>query len=152
MRNHAWHFSALGCTLLLSAAASFAALDGDISSIQADQAHMQGSLRVTPASVYTLHEIHAPTGVKVREYLSPGGKVFGVAWDGPTMPDLKQLLGANFEAYAQAAKTQNQHGHGPLIVHEGNLIVEIGGRMRFHTGRAYLSDQLPAGVHAEDVR
>jgi Protein of unknown function (DUF2844) len=142
----------VGCGLLISAMASFAALGGDVSTVQADQVHLQGSLRVTPASVYTLHEIQAPTGVTVREYVSPAGKVFAVAWQGPTIPDLKQLLGANFEAYAQAAKTQNQHGHGPLIVHQGSLVVEIGGRMLFHTGRAYLSDQLPAGVRVEDIR
>ena len=76
---------------------AFAELGGDASSVQADQAYMQASLRTTTAQAYTVHEIQAPTGIIVREYVSPtSGKVFGVAWQGPWPPDMRQILGNYF--------------------------------------------------------
>src|ERR1039458_7912212 len=73
----------LSATMLMIALPAFAGLGEDVSSVQADQAHMQGNLRVTQAQVYTVHEIQAPTGIVVREYVSTSGKVFAVAWQGP---------------------------------------------------------------------
>jgi hypothetical protein len=34
-----------------------------------------------------------PEGTSVRRYVSPAGKVVAVAWKGPVMPDLRQVLG-----------------------------------------------------------
>jgi hypothetical protein len=116
-------------------------------------AHMQGSLKSTNMAAYTLHEIQTPAGTVVREYMSSTGKVFAVAWKGPWLPDLKQLLGTNFETYQQAAQAPNRRvGHAPVSVHQANLVVEQGGHMRAFAGRAYLVDQLPAGVSAESIR
>ena len=85
-----------------------ASLGGDATSVQADQARMQGSLQKTSANSYEVHEIQASTGVAVREYVSPAGKVFAVTWQGPFHPDLRQVLGAYFEQYAQGTQA-NQH-------------------------------------------
>ena len=60
--------------------------------MQADRAHMQGSLRTTQTETFTLHQIPAPTGIVVREYVSASGKVFAVAWHGPWPPDMRQIL------------------------------------------------------------
>jgi len=137
----------------LASLPSFAALGEDVSSVEADQAHINASLRVSQSSAYTVHELRAPAGVVVREFASPAGRIFAVSWKGPSLPDLRQLLGSHFEDFQQAAQSQNAQGrHGPLFVRQNGLIVEMGGHMRDHTGRAYLPDQLPAGVHAEDLR
>ena len=53
-------------------------------------------MRVTSSDTYTVHEMRASTGTTVREYVSASGKVFGVAWEGPTLPDLRQVLGVYF--------------------------------------------------------
>jgi hypothetical protein len=140
-------------TLLLWSAPTYAYLGGDASSVQADVAHMQGSLKSTSTATYTLHEIQTPAGTVVHEYVSSTGKVFAVAWKGPWLPDLKQLLGSNFETYQQAAQAPNRRvGHAPVFVHQANLVVQQGGHMRAFAGRAYLVDQLPAGVSAESIR
>jgi hypothetical protein len=107
---------------------------------------------MTQTASYTMHELQSPTGMAVREYLSPAGKVFAVAWHGPWRPDLQQLLGSHFEEYLQALQAQNPRRHAPLYVHQGNLVVQLGGHMRDFIGRAYLSDQIPEGVRAEDIR
>lgn len=120
--------------------------------MQADQAHIQASRQVTATQNYTLHELRSPTGV-IREYASPSGKVFAVSWHATALPDMKQLLGSHFEEFQQAAQAQNRSGrHGPLIVHELGLVVEFGGHMRDFSGRAYLPDQIPSGIHAEEIR
>jgi len=115
---------------------------------------MAGRLRTTQTQGYAVHEIQAPTGTVVREYVSPAGKVFGVAWQGPWPPDMRQILGSNFEQYQQAAQAQaNQHvGRRPLMVDQPGLVVHAGGHMRSFAGHAYIPDLLPQGVSAEAIR
>jgi len=139
--------------MLLWSLTCFATLGGDVSSVQADVAHLAGSLRVTPNAAYAVHEIHTPTGMTVREYISPAGKIFAVAWQGPWPPDLQQLLGPYFAQFQQAVHSAKQRaGRTPLAVHRGNLVVEHAGHMRSFVGRAYLTDQIPAGVNPESIR
>lgn len=131
-----------------------ASLGGDMTSVQTDQAKMQGTLRTTSSDSYTVHEIQASTGVAVKEYVSPAGKVFAVTWQGPFHPDLRQLLGTYFDQYAQAVQAQraNRRGHGPLLIQQPGLVVQMAGHMRSFSGRAYVPQMLPAGIHAEDIR
>jgi hypothetical protein len=133
---------------------AWAALGGDIASVQADQVHMQGTRRVTTAAAYTVHEIQGASGTGVREYVSSEGKVFAVAWQGPYLPDMRQLLGSSFEQYAQAAKAQRstRMRRGPRLIEEPGLTVEMSGHPRSFSGRAYIPGMLPQGVPAEDIR
>ncbi|HXA48221.1 MAG TPA: DUF2844 domain-containing protein, partial [Burkholderiaceae bacterium] len=72
---------------------AFAGLGEDVSSIQADQMHMKGTARVLRSELnYTVKEMQMPSGTLVREYVASNGIIFGVAWNGPTMPDLHQLM------------------------------------------------------------
>jgi hypothetical protein len=143
-----------GAAILIAPAAAFAALGGDFSSVQADQAHMQGSLRTTQTQAYTVHEIQGATGTVVREYVSPSGKVFGVAWQGPWPPDMRQILGNSFEQFQQAAQAQasSRSGRRPLRIDQPGLVVHAGGHMRSFAGHAYIPDLLPQGVTAEAIQ
>jgi hypothetical protein len=144
----------ISATMLISLPA-FAGLGDDVSSVQADQVHMQGSLRTTQAQAYTVHEIQAPTGIVVREYVSPtSGKVFAVAWQGPWPPDMRQILSNYFRQYQQAAQAQatSRAGRHPLLIQEPGLVVQAGGHMRSFAGRAYVPEMLPQGVSAEAIR
>jgi hypothetical protein len=133
---------------------AFAALGGPAASVQADQSHMQGTLRTTQAASYSIQEIQAATGVTVREYVSSSGKVFAVAWHGPWPPQMQQLLGTYFDQYMQAVKAQaSAHtARRPLLIEQPGLVVESGGHMRSFSGRAYIPDMLPQGVSAEAIR
>jgi len=135
-------------------AVAFAALGGDESSVQADQAQMRASLRTTRAAAFTVHELQAPDGHLVREYLSPSGTVFGLAWQGPSKPDLHQLLGTHFDELMQAAQAAQakRRGHGPLVVNLPGMVVVSGGHMRAFSGRAYLPQSLPEGVSADAIQ
>src|SRR5438105_10114784 len=70
---------ALLSSIVLTAAVAtpaFAALGGDSATVQADVARMKGALRITSSAGVTVHEITTSYGTVVREYLTPGDKVF----------------------------------------------------------------------------
>jgi hypothetical protein len=144
----------MGLIILVAAFPAWAALGGDTASIQGDQLQMQGTRQTISAPSYTVHEIQAATGVVVREYVSSSGMVFGVAWHGPWLPDLRQLLGSYFEQYVQAAKAQSGAGmrRRPLMIEQPGLVVQSGGHLRAFSGKAYVPDMLPTGVRAEDIQ
>ncbi len=142
----------LGLLLPLLSAPALAGLGGDLASIEADRAAMQGSaLRTIAAAGHTVHETTLPSGTVVREFASPSGTVFAVAWDGPFLPDLRRLLGTHFAAYADGVREQTDL-HGQRTVQQPDLVVRSAGRMRAFSGQAYLPTQLPAGARLEDIR
>ncbi len=128
-----------------------AELGGDAASIDRDQVRMQAQLKVARAPLYTVHEMRAPTGIMVREYVARAGNVFAVAWQGPWLPDMRQLLGPYFQQYSQAARAR-RGGHGPLLIHEPGLMVQVAGHPRSFAGRALLPQMVPAGVAVESLR
>jgi hypothetical protein len=140
--------------ILVAALPVWGALGGDVSSVQTDQLHMQGTRQMTAKQSYTVYELRAATGTVVREYASPTGTVFAVAWQGPWLPDMRQLLGSYFEQYAQAAKTQSgaRMGRRPLMIEQPGLVVESGGHPRAFVGKAYVPEMLPQGVRAEELQ
>jgi hypothetical protein len=141
-------------SLLLLAPLAFASLGGDLNSVMTDQIHFQGSVNTNEMSSYTVHEIRPQTGIVIREYVSPAGKVFAVSWRGQWMPDLRQLLGSYFQQFSDAAKAQKASytGRRPLQITQPDFVLIHGGRMRSYAGKAYLPQLLPAGVTAEDIQ
>ncbi|HTZ96055.1 MAG TPA: DUF2844 domain-containing protein [Terriglobales bacterium] len=139
-------------TLALSMPA-FAALGGDEASVEADRAQMNATVEVTKADNYSVHEMKTSTGV-IREYVSSDGRVFGVAWSGQFIPDMRQLLGTYFQQYSAGVKAQHDAGPGrrPLSIQQPNLVVVNTGHMRSFRGRAYDPGLLPQGVAATAVR
>jgi Protein of unknown function (DUF2844) len=133
---------------------AFATLGGSLDSVQADQAHFKANIRITETGVYTIHELTTPTDIVVREYISHGGKVFGVSWRGPFIPDMQQLLGGYFPQYVLAARAERERhvGRVPLNIQLPGLVIQTGGHMRSYFGRAYDPQLLPAGASSDDVR
>lgn len=132
-----------------------ASLGGSASSVTADRVKMQAALlRIQAAQAYTLHEIQSATGTTVREYVSSSGDVFAVAWDGPAMPDLRQVLGDYFASYQSAveASRATRRARGPLAIDTGDFVIQVSGHMRSFSGRAYLKRLMPASVQASAIR
>jgi len=147
-------FVALTLLMVMTSLPAIAALGGDVSTVQTDQVHMQGSLRITQSGTYAVHEIQSPSGIVVREYVSPAGKIFGIAWQGPWMPDMQQLLGDYFPQYADGAQAQAKErpGHRPLQVVQPGFVLQLFGHMRSFTGRAYVPGMVPPGTSPEVIR
>lgn len=113
------------------------------------QAHVQSEQH----SGYMLHELQSASGTTVREYVSPSGTVFAVAWKGPYPPNLLRLLGTQYEQYEQAMKTPSgRASHGPVTIRMPNLVVQLSGHMGDYSGRAYIPDKLPSGMDLESIR
>jgi hypothetical protein len=144
----------MAAALVATAAPAWGSLGGDAASVQADQIHLQGTRTLKAANSYTVHEIQAASGTVVREYVSAAGKVFAIAWHGPWMPDMRQLLGSYFDQYAQANQAQRgaRMRRGPILINQPGLVVQIGGHQRAFAGRAYVPEMLPSGVSAENIQ
>lgn len=145
--------AALGIALLARSIAmpAFAALGEDAASIENDRAQMKGQSRLTSVAGYSVQEIQLPSGTIVREYISPGGKVFAVSWHGPAIPDLQQTLGTYFEQYKAAAGT-SRGGHHHLTVRQPDLVAHAGGHMRAWAGQAYVPSLLPPNFSVDDIK
>ncbi|WP_090682922.1 DUF2844 domain-containing protein [Paraburkholderia phenazinium] len=127
-----------------------AALGQNVGSIANDQVLMHATAHsATSQAAYTVHLITLPSGTVVREYVAPGGTVFGVAWEGPTLPDLKTTLGAAFDQYVAATATRRAT---PVAVSNSDLVVVSGGHLRAFAGHAYLPQAVPAGVDVSVIQ
>lgn len=135
---------------LLFAVPSWAVLGEHEQSVNADQQRMHGERRSIPQQGYTMHEISAPDGMVVKEYVAASGIVFGVSWRGPTLPDLKNLLGTYFPEFQQSAGSGPRHR--ALAVRTDRLVVQSSGHMRDFRGRAYVTSLIPPQVTEEAVQ
>jgi len=106
------------------------------------------------ASSYTVSTTTLPVGTVVNEYVGADGVVFGVAWQGPRIPDLPKLLDSYFSQYVQGIQNQraNGGGRGPVSVTGSALVVRSGGHMGSFAGQAYLPPALPVGVSPSDIK
>src|SRR5271166_3765054 len=134
----ALHWALAGAFLLALSAPAFAVLGDNAASVLTDQARMKGTLRSVDNQTYVMHEITASSGAKVREYVTPGGAVFGVAWEGQFPPNFEQLMGPYYqqaqEAIAQK-KAAQQAGQaprrrGPVFIDTPGLVFAQSGHMR----------------------
>jgi uncharacterized protein DUF2844 len=139
--------------LLLLSFRAHASLGGGTDSIDADRAAIKGTVQPRQGAGYSVHEIHGATGTVVREYVSPGGTVFAVGWQGQFTPDLQQLLGPYFDMYVAGVKAQKASyiGRRPLTLKLPGLVVERRGHLRAESGRAYIPEQVPPGVKVEEL-
>lgn len=135
--------------LAVTAFPAWATLGGSVESVATDQSRLHAKRAVVEKQDYTVHEITSDDGTVIREYVTPAGKVFGVSWTGPTIPDLTQLLGT-YNAEFQASVHSKRVRRSAAVVHNSDLVVESSGHMRSFHGRAYLNSMLPSGV-TEDV-
>ncbi len=100
---------------------------------------------------YSVQEINSAS-VTVREYISPSGVVFGVAWNGLIRPDLTQLLGSYAVEYRQVLRrTPRARGRRSLRIKTDNIVVEQWGHMRNLRGRAYVPALIPPGVSVYEI-
>jgi Protein of unknown function (DUF2844) len=136
-------------SILAAALPAGATLGGSAESVVTDQSKFHAKRAVVQMRGYTVHEIAGDDGSLIREYVTPAGKVFGVSWTGPTIPDLAQLLGTYNTEFQDSLRSKRGRRNA-AVVHNSDLVVESAGHTRAFHGRAYLNSLLPSGV-AEDV-
>ncbi len=130
-----------------------AALGGRVDSVATDKIQLRAQLRAAPSNGYSVHTLQTDSGITVREYVSAQGVVFAVAWKGPNLPDLTQLLGDYFPAFRSAMDERRARGiRGPVALRQNDLVVESNGHMRAFSGRAYVPSLLPPQVSIAEIQ
>lgn len=146
-----------GCMVLVAALASsqwaHAVLGESADTITADRKALQAVHRATtPHDGYTVEEV-VSDATAVREYVSPSGVVFGIAWNGYVHPDLAQLLGSYRGEYSAARqKAAGLIGRTRQQLVTDNIVVEMWGHMRDLQGRAYVPSLVPACVSVDEIK
>lgn len=130
-----------------------ATLGESVDSIEADRNALLAVQRATTVRMgYTIQEIKSDSTV-VREYVSPSGVVFGIAWNGLIHPDLMLLLGSYASEYQEALlQTLRNPGRRPLQVKTNRVVVQKWGHMRNLQGRAYAPALIPPGVSVDEIQ
>jgi len=105
--------------------------------------------RLTPAgAAYTHVQRQLDSGTTVHEYADASGTVFAVAWSGPFLPDLRELLGASFGALSATA---GKGRTSAVSVSRPDLMLVSAGHMGAFEGRAWLPPRLPAGFNPRQL-
>jgi hypothetical protein len=144
---------ALSAGLLIPVRSARATLGGSADSVESDRRALF-SVRggTTVHNSYSVQEIDYG-GTSVREYVSPDGIVFAIAWKGIRHPDLTILLGSYAGPYSEALqKTPCQPGARHLSLKADGVVVEKWGHVRNLQGRAYAPDLIPPGVALDEIR
>ena len=101
---------------------------------------------------YTVRELRSDA-VTLREYVTPSGIIFAIAWNGLIHPDLTQLLGYYADEYRTALQqTSRRPGSRRLQVQTNQITVEKWGHMRNLQGRAYIPALIPPGVNVDEIK
>ncbi len=141
---------------LMLPARAFAELGGDLNSVQRDGVRMKAAVTVRQTERYTVHEMTPDSRSTIREFATPEGKVFAVAWQGPFHPDYQQLLGPYFDqlqqAVKQAAQQQRRARRAPIMIDTPGFVFQSLGHFRGLAGRAYVPQMLPSGVSVEEIQ
>jgi hypothetical protein len=147
------HRASLALLLLAASGSGRAELGGTAESVETDRRALAATRLPTVAQAgYQIHEIETG-GTRIRQYLSPQGLVFGVAWEGLSHPDLDSLLGPYAPAWREAeARTPGSPGRRAHTVTAPHLVVERWGHLRHVQGRAWDPALLPPGVSADAIR
>jgi hypothetical protein len=142
----------LSALLLALPFPAMAALGDNAASVLSDQARMKGTLRSVDHGTYVVHEITS-SGTVVREFVSPAGAVFGVAWEGQFPPDLQRLLGPYYQQAQQASKPEQQARRrgAPVVIETPGLVMYESGHMRSFHGQAYIPQLVPKGIPVSEI-
>lgn len=143
---------------LLQGALAYAALGGspsDFGAAPATARRLAATGAATTANttdaVYTVSQSTLDSGTVVREYSDTAGKVFAVSWRGPTLPDLRTLLGEKFAVMNAAAGQRARAGHSQLALDQSDMVLVSSGHMRAFAGHAWIPSALPAGFDTTSI-
>ncbi|MDE1183851.1 DUF2844 domain-containing protein [Paraburkholderia sp.] len=137
-----------------SAAQSVSATAAAVQAMQATQVTQTASPTMRVNGAVQVRATTDAGGTTIDEYASADGRIFAYTWEGPTMLDLRNLLGPYYDAYragTDASRADLRSLHANRVARDG-VIVEAGGQMRSYVGRAWLPAALPPGVTPDDLQ
>jgi len=98
-----------------------------------------------------VRQTQLPSGTQIREYLNTNNIVFAVAWRGPTMPNLQQLLGNYFQQYTNRP-TATLFSLRNAELNNANVVVRSHGHLRAFQGKAFIPSLMPVGFPEDQIQ
>jgi Protein of unknown function (DUF2844) len=147
--------AALLCLGLCSSAPAWAVLGEGVGSVQADQLQLSATRRMARTLDGDVQLLTWADGSSIRQYLTPSGRVYAVAWNTRSKPRLDRLFGVHFVAYVEGARQLQQQRAGvrhQAVIEQGDLVVESSAHLHAHTGRAWLRSLLPSAKARDAIR
>jgi hypothetical protein len=128
-----------------------AVLGESTATVEQDRQKLNATVKRQSLTGYSVHALEARGG-SVREYASPAGIIYGLAWNQKTgLLDMEQLFGSYYAEYSEALTAQPRARRGRRMTTE-HLVVERGGRMGAVWGRVWVRPLLPPGLPEEHIR
>jgi len=137
--------------LMMGSVPAWAALGDNVASVDSDAQALRGEHVMVAKTGYDLHQITMQDGSVVKEFVSPGGTVFAVAWHGHFIPNLSQLLGSYVTNLQQGQRTRVIPRRGITIQGNDFMFTSFGVNRSFR-GRAYVPSLVPADLKMEVVQ
>jgi hypothetical protein len=134
------------CAVLVACPNARATLGDNVTSVNGNHQRLGGERSVLKLANGERHDMRLPSGTVVHQYVSSAGVVYAIAWRGPRKPDLRELLGTYFGKMAQAKRVPIG-GHHIVIRRGDDLVVDVVGRPRSSSGRAWVPSLVPTGVN-----
>jgi hypothetical protein len=140
-------------SVVLFASGAEAFLGGRTDSVSKDHQAFKAVQRSTTAlNGYTVEEV-VYEATSVREFVSPAGIVFAIAWNGYVHPELTQLLGSYWGEYSTLQqRALRKSGSRRQKLATDNIVVEKWGHMRNLHGRAYVPSLVPEGLSTDEIK
>jgi hypothetical protein len=142
----------VGAALVALVSTGWAALGGKPARLGPHVAAAKSQPASTGQAAYTQTQKVLDSGTAVHEYIDVAGNVFAVAWSGPFLPDLKEILGEHFDTMAAQQRNQRAGGRSPLHIRQSDVVIDSEGHMGAFQGRAWLPAKLPAGFDPQAIK
>jgi hypothetical protein len=129
-------------------------LGGVHASVEQDRAHFSATMAPSTMQGGAHVETLQPTnGGIVREYSNADGVVFAVTWQGPSRPDLRQLLGDQYAtASSVMTKRRGRRTARLMMVQRPDVVIRSQGHPGAFSGVAYDPRLIPAGFSVHDLQ
>ena len=134
------------------ATSALGALGEQEDSVERDRQVLKGTRVTLENDAFTVHQI-TTGGTILKEYVSHQGVIFGVSWRGRVHPDLSIILGSYYSEYQNTLEAlPKKKGRVPPVFKTSSFHIEKAGHMGDLTGRAFVSNLIPAGLTDGVVR
>ena len=98
---------------------------------------------------YTVNSVTLDSGTVVREYVATSSNiVFALTWDGPAVPNLREILGDSFTRFVAPSGSEaglKVGGPSQRVLTSSDLVASSVGHAGHYRGYAYLPALVPAG-------
>lgn len=143
---------AVALSLLLSGLA-WAGLGEHENAIAGTRMQMRAHHAVQRKSQYTVHDLIATDGSRVRQYAAVDGRIFAVSWHTLYKPDMAGMLGSAFPAFSEGLKSEGRQAgiRRQYRQEAADLVVHSTGHMNVYSGFAYKPSLFPVGLDPKSM-